>query len=148
MLKISKLADYGTRILFVLANRLDERLSASEVAEATHIALPTVSKVLKLLNEAELVNSERGVNGGYQLARAPEAIGMADIIGAIDGAVAVTECNKGDTICGHSSICELRSHWQLINGVILTVLKRLTLADLRSPQTLEKFKQYFEAFHA
>jgi Fe-S cluster assembly protein SufB len=141
MLKISRLADYATRVLFLLAADPSKRYSATQVASETHISTPTVSKVLKLLNEAKLVNSERGVNGGYQLARAPEQIGVAEIIAAIDGRVAITECSRGDNICKHQNICELRGPWQMINKIVLNVLQDLTLADMLRPQTLELFKQ-------
>lgn len=134
MLKISRLADYATRVLFLLATHADKRYSASQAAGEVHISTPTVSKVLKLLNEAKLVNSERGVNGGYQLARPPESIEVAEIIAAIDGQVAITECNRGENSCEHQHACELRNHWQGINKIILNVLKNLTLADMLHPR--------------
>jgi FeS assembly SUF system regulator len=142
MLKISKLADYGSRILFLLATYPDKRYSASQVAQETHIATPTVSKVLKLLHEAALVNSERGATGGYQLARLPTQITVADLIAAIDGQLAITECSKGDNICEHHNTCELRNHWQLINQVVLKVLQNLTLADLCWPQMQTLLKKF------
>lgn len=142
MLKISKLADYGSRILFLLATYPDKRYSASQVAQETHIAIPTVSKVLKLLHEAALVNSERGAMGGYQLARLPTQITVADLIAAIDGQLAITECSKGDNICEHHNTCQLRNHWQLINQVILKVLQNLTLADLCQPKMQTILKKF------
>jgi len=142
MLKISKLADYGSRILFLLATYPDKRYSASQVAQETHIAIPTVSKVLKLLHEAALVNSERGATGGYQLARLPTQITVVDLIAAIDGQLAITECSKGDNICEHHNTCQLRNHWQLINQVILKVLQNLTLADLCQPKMQTILKKF------
>ncbi len=63
MLKISRLADYATIIMTILASK-QERFSAAQIARAIPLSMATVSKVLKLLNESKLVNSERGVNGG------------------------------------------------------------------------------------
>ena len=141
MLKISRLADYATRILFLLAGSSGQRFSANQVSKETQIGIATVSKVLKLLHQAQLVNSELGVNGGYQLARLPEMIPVAEIIAAIDGRLAMTECSKDENSCVHNNICEVRSHWRLINHIVLNVLQNLTLADMRRPQALETFKQ-------
>lgn len=133
MLKISRLADYATRVLFFLTAHPQQRYSANQVASGINISAPTVSKVLKLLNEAKLVNSERGVNGGYQLAKAPDEIQVAEVIVAIDGRVAMTDCSKGDNICAHHQSCELRNHWQSINSIVSNVLRNLTLADMQRP---------------
>ena len=80
MLRISKLTDYGTVLLAHLAANQASVCSAAEVAEATGVALPTVSKLLKLLARAGLVTSTRGSNGGYRLSRGPHEISAADVI--------------------------------------------------------------------
>lgn len=138
MLKISRLADYATTVASILASRQMERFSAAEIARLTPISTATVSKVLKLLNESKLVNSERGVNGGYQLARAPESISIADIITAIDGRPAMTECSRGKNQCEHDAVCGLRDNWQFINAKIFGVLDSLSLANMRT--ALSKFE--------
>ena len=74
MLRISKLTDYGTVILACLASQPDRLWTAAEVAERTHVGLPTVSKLLKKLQRSGLVISTRGSHGGYQLARPPGEI--------------------------------------------------------------------------
>ena len=91
MLRISKLTDYATVILGVMASGPAALFSAAEIAERTRIAPPTVSKLLKELQRAGLVTSAHGPSGGYQLAREPAAISAAAIINAVDGPVAVTE---------------------------------------------------------
>jgi len=134
MIKISRLADYATVIMSFLATNAGERFSATQVASETRISTPTVSKILKLLNEANLVNSERGVNGGYQLLNRPEKISLAAIITAIDGRPAMTECSKEeDNCCDRDTICELRGNWQLISRVIFNALDSLSLADMSRP---------------
>ena len=77
MFRISRLTDYGTMILVYLADQDDRLCSASDVAANTHVAAPTVQKLLKLLARAEFVDSVRGTDGGYRLARAPESINAA-----------------------------------------------------------------------
>jgi FeS assembly SUF system regulator len=108
MLKLGKLADYGTMIVTVLAAEPARLYPAQELATRTHVAAPTVSKLLKLLTKAGLVESLRGAHGGYKLARSPDAITVADVIGAIDGPIGLTECSvhKGD--CAVESTCGVR----------------------------------------
>ncbi|PMB54730.1 Iron-sulfur cluster regulator IscR [Coxiella-like endosymbiont] len=132
MLKISRLADYATIIMTILASK-QERFSAAQIARAIPLSMATVSKVLKLLNESKLVNSERGVNGGYQLARSPERISIADIITAIDGKPAMTECSRAENRCEHDTVCRLRNNWQLINELVFEVLDSLNLVEIKKP---------------
>lgn len=133
MLKISRLADYATTVMTILASGKTERYSAAQIARTTPLSAATVSKVLKLLNEGKLVNSERGVNGGYQLARAPQSISIADIITAVDGKPAMTECSRDANRCEHNAVCGVRENWQLINTLIFDVLDSLNLADMQKP---------------
>lgn len=133
MIKISKLADYGAVILSHLANHPDQRLSAHQLSEDTQLPIPTVSKLLKLLNEAELVSSTRGVNGGYHLNCCPEKISVAAIIDAIDGKLAMTECSKTIKNCTRHEFCGLRHNWQYINSMIIALLQQLSLSDMTRP---------------
>ena len=104
MLRISKLTDYGTVVLAHLAANPATVCSAADVAGATGIAPPTVSKLLKSLARAGLVSSTRGANGGYRLSRGPQDISAADIIDALDGPVSITECSGSDSLCEHEDV--------------------------------------------
>ena len=84
MLRISKLTDYGTVVLAHLAANQAAVCSAADVASATGIAPPTVSKLLKSLGRSGLVTSTRGASGGYQLSRDPQEISAADVIDALE----------------------------------------------------------------
>ena len=77
MLKLGKLADYGTMIMTVLAAEPERLYSAQELAGRTHVAAPTVSKLLKLFTKSRLVESLRGAHGGYKLARPATGITVA-----------------------------------------------------------------------
>lgn len=136
MLRISRLADYATVIMHTLGRLPKQSYSAAQVAQETQIASPTVSKVLKLLHEAQLVDSKRGVRGGYQLMRAPESITLAQIITAVDGRPALTECAKGKNACERDQTCELRHNWRTINTMVFSMLNTVTLSDMQRP--LEK----------
>jgi FeS assembly SUF system regulator len=133
MLRISRLTDYGTMILAHLAQDAEQRCSASDVASATRIALPTVQKLLKVLARAGLVASARGADGGYALARPAREITAAQIVAVLEGPVAVTECSAEASECELESLCLIGGAWQQINKTIVSALENLTLADLHGP---------------
>lgn len=133
MLRISKLTDYATALMTLLADAPERVYSAQEMAERAHLELPTVSKLLKQLAHAELVQSFRGVNGGYRLAREPEAISVADIVIAMEGPIGMTECSVHSGLCGHESHCGVRVNWRRINQAIAQALDSVTLADMVRP---------------
>ncbi|NCF51779.1 SUF system Fe-S cluster assembly regulator [Gammaproteobacteria bacterium] len=130
MLRISKLTDYGTVLLAHLAGTPGAVCSAADVAEATGIGLPTVSKLLKSLGRAGLVTSTRGANGGYRLARDPMQISAANVIDALEGPVSITECSASDSQCDYEQVCNVGGAWQRINIAIRHALDEVTLLDL------------------
>jgi len=133
MLKLGKLADYSTMIMTVLAADPERLYSAQDLAARTHVAAPTVSKLLKLLTKGGLVESLRGAHGGYKLAHPATSIAVADVIAAIDGPIGLTQCSvhKGD--CAVESHCGVRSNWRLINTAIHQALRSVSLADMAKP---------------
>ena len=138
MLRVSKLTDYATVIMTVLAGVSAARgpeavISAQDLAERAHLELPTVSKLLKQLAHAGLVASFRGVNGGYRLARTPERITIAEIVTAMEGPIGMTECSAQAGLCGHESHCGVRVNWQRINQAIAQALAGVTVADMVKP---------------
>jgi FeS assembly SUF system regulator len=107
--------------------------AAMEIAAATGIALPTVSKILKLLVKAGVLISTRGAKGGYALARVPEKISVAAIIGALEGPIALTECSISHQGCEQATGCDIRGNWGVINRTIHNALESVTLADMIRP---------------
>src|SRR3546814_19226217 len=90
MLRVSRLTDYATVVMTCIAAHPTEVLSTVQIADESHLELPTVSKLLKALGHAALVESFRGVNGGYRLARAAPHIPIAEIVHAPQGPLALT----------------------------------------------------------
>lgn len=133
MLRVTRLTDYATVVLTVLADQAGRVHSAAELAERSRVEPATVAKVLKLLAQAGLVESFRGANGGYRLARPPERIRLADIVEALEGPLGMTACSVHDGDCGIESHCGIRVGWQRINDVLLDTLQRTTLADMLAP---------------
>lgn len=133
MLRIGKLTDYAMLILSQMARVPHTVLSATSLAERLHLTTPTVSKILKILSEAGLVNSVRGAEGGYHLARSGADITVADIIAAMEGELAMTECCESTSLCAIDSMCTMRSNWRKINKMVHALLGRFTLIDMLEP---------------
>lgn len=134
MIRMSRLADYGVVVMTHIANRADVLLSGPEIAADLKLPAPTVSKVLKSLGQAGLLTSYRGVKGGYALAMGPEEISVADIIAAVEGPIALTECiDDAPGACGIESFCPTRRNWRIINDVVRDALSRVSLAEMMSP---------------
>jgi FeS assembly SUF system regulator len=135
MLRISKLTDYATVILARLAAEPDRRFTAAQIAAETHLAAPTVSKLLKQLHRQGLVISTRGSAGGYLLARPATQITAAQILDALDGPVALTECSGAASHCGIERTCRVGHSWQRVNIAILRSLQEITLLELAGLST-------------
>ena len=129
MLRISKLTDYAILIMVELT-RDGEMLSAHTLAERTHVEVPTASKVLKLLSGSGLLESFRGANGGYRVTRPAGDISVAEVIAAIEGPIAMTECSIEEGLCSQEERCELRSNWQRISLAVADALQNVSLAEM------------------
>jgi len=135
MLRISKLADYATVIMNYLARDMALSFSAKEISDQVHIGDATVRKILKLLANAGLVKSSRGSEGGYRLAQSADKITLAQVLTAIEGSPAMTECCSDLSVCTQESVCGIKGNWQLINQVIMKALNGISLMDMTRPLT-------------
>lgn len=130
MLRVTKLTDYASVVLTVLATAPDMVMSASGLAERAGLEAPTVAKVLKPLAQAGLVHAFRGASGGYRLARAAEDITLVEIVEAMEGPLAMTECSVHAGQCGIEQSCGARANWRRINDVVADALRSVTLAEM------------------
>ncbi|MFI4958376.1 MAG: SUF system Fe-S cluster assembly regulator [Lysobacterales bacterium] len=131
MLRVSRLTDYATVVMTCIAAHPADVLSTAQIADETHLELPTVSKLLKALSHAALVESFRGVNGGYRLARPASEISLVEIVEALEGPIGMTECSAGQ--CDRESQCGVRGSWQRINNVLDNALRAVSLAEMLMP---------------
>ncbi len=133
MIRISRMTDYSLLLLSYVARSPTGLQTARELAGLTQLPAPTVSKLLKTLARADLLKSQRGVSGGYSLARPAESISMADIITALEGPIALTQCSEGPGMCDLESRCHTRANLKLINDAIHGALKSVTIAAMTQP---------------
>lgn len=148
MLRMTRQADYGIVLLTYFAHHppmvaANGRAShsgvynARDLAAQVHLPEPMVGKILKLLGRAGLLVSTRGVKGGYRLARDPAEISVADIVQAIEGPIAITECTNLDAVnCSIAAMCAVKSNWQTINRVVRDALDRISLEQMAGPISL------------
>jgi FeS assembly SUF system regulator len=133
MLRISKLADYGTVVMVYLAKNSQDLRNARDIALHTHLSVPTVSKILKRLTGAGLLTSVRGVSGGYRLQRAAFEISVSQIIYALEEHRGFTECSLQPNDCSLQGVCTIQGNWRLISHAIETALDSVSLDALAKP---------------
>lgn len=133
MLRISKLADYGTVVMVYLAKRSPLLCNARDIARHTHLNVPTVSKLLKRLVSSGLLSSIRGVQGGYRLQRSAHDISVAQIIYALDDSRGLTECSTHSNECSLQNVCHVQNNWRLISQSIEAALDSVSLETLAQP---------------
>lgn len=136
MLRITKESDYAFILLVQMAANppapADRKsFTAKDLADETHLPVPMVGKVLKLLARGGILTSRRGTRGGYELSRPPEAITAADVVSALEGPIGVTQCtHEVGKPCAVQMHCRLRGCWLRINAAIRAALTDVTLAEM------------------
>ncbi|MEP7185666.1 MAG: SUF system Fe-S cluster assembly regulator [Rhodanobacter sp.] len=138
MLRVSRLTDYATVVMTCIAAHPATVLSTGQIADETRLEFPTVSKLLKALSHASLVESFRGVNGGYRLARPASDISLAEIVEALEGPIGMTECSVAQGQCDRESECGVRGSWQKINTVLDSALRAVSLAEMLKPEPAKR----------
>ena len=132
MIRLTRLTDYGIVLLTRMARENAAPVHAArDLAGGAGLPLPMVNKILKTLTRKGLLESHRGVKGGYSLTRSPGDISVLDVIDATEGPLAITQCSavEGEG-CEHEEMCPLDSTWRTINDVIRSALGGISLAEM------------------
>lgn len=130
MIRIGKLADYALLVTNHLVKSPDTLCTTEDLAKATGLPLATVRKLLKKLVDGDVIQSYRGIHGGYRLGVSADSVSVADVIRAVEGPIAITECAHHDNTCGLATNCDLKDNWSYVNRVVHMVLEHITLADM------------------
>ena len=135
MFKLSKLADYSIVIMTHMVQEGEHSVhTAKALADKTKLPLPTVGKILKALSRGGMLVSHRGSHGGYSVLCLPKEVSIANIIRAIDGEIALTECSSSAPgLCELEHVCPVRSNWRIINQTVIAALQKLSIADMTLP---------------
>jgi Rrf2 family transcriptional regulator, cysteine metabolism repressor len=131
--------EYGVRVMVELARRSGEDpVPLAEIASTGDLPLAYLEHLVARLRKAGLVDSRRGSRGGYLLARSPTDITMAEVVEALEGAIAPIECISegpdGSIVCSRESdpahVCPTKLLWTRVRFAIVHTLQETTLADL------------------
>ena len=130
-MKLSTKGRYGMRAIVELARSPgNEPLQMSEIARRHNLSRKYLHAMLTSLRQHGLVTSQRGVKGGYRLARAPEEIKVREILTALEGDLAITDCIADPESCARSGDCETFGIWKSVNDAMVNALDGVSLADV------------------
>ena len=132
MIRITRQTDYAILLMTHLSvEGADPLQNARDLSSVVNLPLPTVSKILKAMARAGLLTSHRGVKGGYSMARPAGEISIAEIIEALEGPIALTECLDDTTAdCSIECTCPTRTNWQRINVAVRDALASVPLSEM------------------
>jgi len=129
--RVSAKVDYAVRAAIELAAAEPGRpIKGDRIAQAQGVPLKFLENILTELRHAGLVRSQRGAEGGYWLARAPEEISVADVIRAVEGPIANVRGVGPHEVEYAGSAERLRDVWIAVRASLRSVLERVTLAEL------------------
>ena len=133
-MRLSTRGEYGLRTMVELANAYGAGpVPLGQIARSQGISLAYLEQLIAVLRRKGLVDSTRGARGGYQLAVAPEAISVGEVVRALEGPIGLIECVIEGKIsrCARQTECTARSAWAKLRDSMTEVLDSITLADLR-----------------
>ena len=129
MLRLGKLADYGLLITTFLAKN-NRQATTEEISQALKLSTATVRKLMKMLVDAKIVESHRGVKGGYCLASNPENIKITQVIQAVSGPIQITDCCDKSFECEKGAACDQVSNWQYLNELVIKQFSNISVSDM------------------
>jgi Rrf2 family protein len=128
--RVSAKADYAVRALVEIAAAGGGPVKADRIAQAQEIPVNFLENIMGDLRNAALVRSQRGVEGGYWLARPAEEITLAEVIRAVDGPLANVRGFRPETVEYQGSAERLREVWIAVRASLRNVLEAVTVADV------------------
>ena len=143
-MKLTTKGRYGLRAVIDLAvYAKDEPVSLAEVAERQNISISYLEQLVAKLKKAGIVQSTRGAQGGYSLAKEPENISVGEILRALEGSLSPVDCSavvgEGETECASSDFCVTKYVWKRISDSINDTVNAIFLSELMTES--EKVKQ-------
>jgi Rrf2 family protein len=131
-MRVSAKADYAVRAAVELAAGGEGPIKGEAISQAQDIPLKFLENILGELKHAGLVRSQRGMDGGYWLAKSPDEITVADVIRAVEGPLASVRGDSPEVLKYEGRSEPLRNVWIAVRANLRAVLEDVTLADIAS----------------
>jgi Rrf2 family protein len=149
-MRISAKADYAVRAAVELAAAPDEKpVKAERIATAQDIPLNFLENILGELRHAGIVRSQRGADGGFRLAKAPDQVTIADIIRAVEGPLASVRGGPPEEISYPGRSAALPRVWIAVRANLRRVVEHVTVADVaggKLPAAIDQLAEDPEAW--
>ncbi len=134
-MRISAKGEYAAKAVLYLSLKYPEVVTIHEVARRHNIPVKYLEHILLALKKAGLLESRRGVRGGYTLARRPEQISMGEVLRVVDGRFSQSSCIEVDLrrpyTCPESNTCGLKQVWRNVQMAVEKILFETNFAELR-----------------
>lgn len=136
MMKISTKGRYSLRMLLDLAeHQRDGYVALKDIAQRQGISKKYLEQIVPVLNKSDILRTNRGFQGGYRLAKAPDQYTVGEILRLTEGSLAPVACLEHDPVeCERSGDCATLTVWQGLYRVINEYLDRITLQDILDQQ--------------
>ena len=144
-MRVSAKADYALRAAAELASADPGPVKGERVAQAQGIPLKFLENILLELRHHGLVQSQRGADGGYWLARPAEDISLAEVIRAVEGPLANVRGNRPESLAYEGTAEPLRDVWIAVRASLRSVLEQVTLADLAAGELPARVRELTES---
>jgi len=128
--QITRETDYAIRCILYVAGSDNGTAVVGEISKAQQVPRTFAAKIMQKLQRAGLVQSKRGVKGGYSLTRSPSEITLLDVIEAIEGPLSLNICVVDQSSCDRVSHCTIHPVWVKLRDVFAEHLRRYSLEDL------------------
>jgi Rrf2 family transcriptional regulator, cysteine metabolism repressor len=133
-MRVTAKGEYATQAVLYLALQYPGVLTIHDIAQRHHIPLKYLEQILLELKRGGVLESKRGVNGGYTLARAPEEISVGEVLRIVDGAFAESSCIHNEAmggVCVEGQSCGLKQTWRDVQGAVEKILFATSFEDVR-----------------
>ena len=127
---VTRETDYAVRTVLYLARERDRNANVTEIAQAMHIPKSFLAKILQRLVRHHILQSMRGVKGGFMLAKKPSEITLLAVLEAIQGPAGINVCAIDSKRCRMSSTCSVHPIWVEIRKEVERRLNKQTIANL------------------
>lgn len=135
-MKISTKGRYALRMMLDLAEHQGNGyIALKDIAERQNVSKKYLEQIVPILNKADILNTNRGYQGGYRLARTPDKYTVGDILRITEGSISPVAClDKNPVECERAAECATLPVWQGLYKVITDYLDGITLQDILDKQ--------------